>query len=207
MGVWPRGAHVRRTFGINKNPHSSAKARWAFRRRAFFYPGPAIPFPALDGRLIALERAPLGLLARPVQGAEHATHVRSVQAHAKFPVDDRGDPPSRPQFRLEAPRRGAAQQEAGQPRPLPRRQLWRSARGRLCRQGREATPTDRVPPQDDGTMRTSEPAGDFRDRSARFQQVDGAAPPPLELLGASMGSHARRVYERKANVYYLCTDQ
>src|SRR5438132_1054625 len=41
IGVWPRGAQVRRTLGINRNPHSSRNTRWAFRRSAFFLPRPS----------------------------------------------------------------------------------------------------------------------------------------------------------------------
>src|SRR2546422_5909731 len=41
IGVWPRGAQVRRTLGINRKPHSSRNTRWAFRRSEFFLPRPS----------------------------------------------------------------------------------------------------------------------------------------------------------------------
>src|SRR5439155_16563892 len=37
-GVWPRGAHVRRTTGCCDTPLSSSKTIQACRRRAFFLP-------------------------------------------------------------------------------------------------------------------------------------------------------------------------
>src|SRR5207245_1137845 len=53
----------------------------------FFYRDPAIPLPARDSRVIALDGAPLGFLARPAERGEQPAHMSAVQAHAEGAVD------------------------------------------------------------------------------------------------------------------------
>src|SRR5437660_3612683 len=138
IGVWPRGAQVRRTLGINRNPHSSRNTRWAFRRSAFFYRDPAIPFPARDGRLIALDSAALGFLARPAERGEQPAHMSPVQSHAEGAVDDGGNASGGPEVGVELPGRGTPQEEAGELSLLRGRQLrWtRSEERRVGKEGR-----------------------------------------------------------------------
>lgn len=54
-GVWPFGAQVARTDGVRANPLSSWKAIHAPLARAFFYLGPALVGPPLDGLVVALD--------------------------------------------------------------------------------------------------------------------------------------------------------
>src|SRR5206468_1274524 len=107
--------------------------------------------------------------------------------------------------RTPTPRRRAAR--GGATSPVAARSTWAVALGGLGLQGGGATSTNSVPPQNDRTVGTPEPAGDLRDGGARLQQVDCMSPPSLKLLGASMWSHTRRVHESDLYVYYLCTYQ
>src|SRR2546428_11310397 len=75
---------------MSRNPLSSTNTIWAPRRAAFFYPGPLFPLPPGDGRLVALDRAPLGLLATPAQRSQHLPHVRGGIAHTELLVNQLG---------------------------------------------------------------------------------------------------------------------
>src|SRR5438128_430139 len=48
----------------------------------FFYRDPAIPFPARDARVAALDAAALGLLARPAARVDQPAHLSPVHTHA-----------------------------------------------------------------------------------------------------------------------------
>src|SRR5207249_4633050 len=82
-----------------------------------------------------------------------------------------------------------------------------TTRRRFRRQGFEAAPTHHLAPEDHRTVRTPEPAGHLRDRGARLQQLNPAPSPSLQLLGASLWSHASRVSREAPDVYYLRTRQ
>src|SRR5262245_36535314 len=96
-GVCPRGAHVRWTFGMSRNPLSSTNTR--HRRASSFYPWPLFPLPPGDRGLVALDRPPLGLLAVPAQGSQHLPHVRRVIADAAFLEDQLGHAWQGPEIR------------------------------------------------------------------------------------------------------------
>src|SRR4029450_8010400 len=95
-GVCPWGAHVRRTFGISRNPLSSTNTRWAPRRTAFFYPRPRVLRPPTDGGLVALDGAALGLLAAPAQGGQDLPDMRGVIPHVELLLNQRGHARERP---------------------------------------------------------------------------------------------------------------
>src|SRR6266568_8147117 len=68
MGVWPRGAQVRRVTGSSEAPDSSQNTIAARRRRALARMlGPVLGHPAGDGPLVALHRAAGGALQAVVQ--------------------------------------------------------------------------------------------------------------------------------------------
>src|SRR5947207_2009012 len=121
IGVWPRGT-----------PDGRSGAP------RFFYRAPAIPCPARDGRLIALDSAALGFLARPAERGEQPAHMSPVQSHAEGAVDDGGNASGGPEVGVELPGRGTPQEEAGELSLLRGRQLrWTTGR-RSRRQGLEA---------------------------------------------------------------------
>src|SRR5437899_4744877 len=173
----------------------------------FFYRDPAIPLPARDSRVIALDGATLGFLARPAERGEQPAHMSAVQAHAEGAVDDGGNTSGGPEVGVEIPARGTPQQKAGELPLLRGRQLRWTTRRRFRRQGLEAAPTHRLAPEDHRTVRTPEPAGHLRDRCARLQQLNPAPSPSPQLLGASLGSHAPRISRETSDVYYLRTHQ
>jgi hypothetical protein len=131
-GVWPRGAQVRRTVGVNWKPDSSATARCAFRRRAFFNARPDGSFPRRDRRLIAFERATRGRLARPAQVREEAANVGPMIPDATRAANHLGNAGRRPQVGTEAPGQRAALQQLRDALLLARREFRRTARTGLA---------------------------------------------------------------------------
>src|SRR3972149_4489166 len=65
MGVWPRGAQVRRTPGWSMKPLSSRKTMLLPALLAFFYMGPPIGPPLFYRLLVSLPRPALRFLAAP----------------------------------------------------------------------------------------------------------------------------------------------
>ncbi len=62
----------------------------------FFNLDPAMTLPALDGRLVSLQRSSLGLLIAPAEIGQDAGHVRRMIVDPELPSDDGGDPPRCP---------------------------------------------------------------------------------------------------------------
>src|SRR5919204_3899205 len=82
IGVWPRGAQVRRTGGVNPTPLSSRNTIQAPRRRAFLAdPRPVGLDPASDRGLVAFDGAALGPLHGPAHRPQDAPDVRGMMAH------------------------------------------------------------------------------------------------------------------------------
>src|SRR5262249_51570023 len=75
VGVTPRGAHVRRSTGIIKNPVSSRQTRWASSRCRFFYRRPIHLDPLPDATIVALFGPRLGPLRTEATSAEQASDV------------------------------------------------------------------------------------------------------------------------------------
>src|SRR5512139_1276044 len=98
MGVWPRGAQVRRTSGWSMKPLSSTNTRDLPARRAFFYMRPALGPPAPDGRFVALLGAALRLLAAPPLAAQDLPDMGGVVPDTTRPRDDLGDAGQRPEI-------------------------------------------------------------------------------------------------------------
>jgi hypothetical protein len=188
-GVCPLGAQVRRTLGMSRNPLSSTKTRWAPRRAAFFYPGPFLPRPAGDGHLVALDRAPLGLLAAPAQRGQHLPDMRGVIAHAELLVNQLAYPRQGPQV---GPMPGAQCASRQQRHELPLlgggQARWTS-RGGFGVECPPSSPSVRLPPPKDGTHSGPDLTGNGREGPARLQQLNSAATALLQLLGRSRRSH------------------
>src|SRR5918992_3041345 len=93
IGVWPRGAQVRRTTGSSDTPDSSQKTMAARRRRApARILGPVLGHPAGDGLLIALDRAAGGALQAVVQPVgQQRPDVAGVVGDPWQPLDHDGD--------------------------------------------------------------------------------------------------------------------
>src|SRR5438128_10647140 len=99
MGVQPTGAQVLRTFGINRKPLSSRNTRWAPRRAAFFYPGPFVGFPSLNGRLVPLEGASFGFLPTPAEAlSQQLPHANGTVADSELSLDQPGNALESPQL-------------------------------------------------------------------------------------------------------------
>jgi len=75
---------------MSKKPLSSRKTRWAPSLSAFFYMGPAIPPPALDGFLVPLQGAALRFLAAPTQASQKFPDVAGVIRNPELLVDHLG---------------------------------------------------------------------------------------------------------------------
>src|SRR4030042_1634379 len=70
IGVWPRGAQVRRTRGWSIKPLSSGKTMLRPVSLAFFYTRPVFPLPICDGSFVAFSRPSFGLLTTPAHGVQ-----------------------------------------------------------------------------------------------------------------------------------------
>ena len=97
-GVCPFGAQVDLTEGRRLNPLSSWKTIQAFLVRAFFYLGPALVDPLLDGLVVALSRLAGRSLPAPAHPAEHLPDVSGVVGHTGGLLDHLGHPAERPQI-------------------------------------------------------------------------------------------------------------
>ena len=97
-GVSPLGAQVARTTGRRLNPLSSWKTIQAPLARAFFYLGPALVDPLLDGRVVALGGLTGRALAAPAHMAQHPPHVPWVILHSGHHLDHLGHSGQRPQI-------------------------------------------------------------------------------------------------------------
>ena len=99
IGVSPDGAQVRLRTGWSMKPLSSTKTMLRPSRRAFFYMRPALSTPALDGFVVALASAALGLLAAPAQARQEPPHMTGVIPYAKLLLDHFGHAFQRPELR------------------------------------------------------------------------------------------------------------
>ena len=135
MGVAPRSAQPRRTKGAIRNAHSPMNTSQAFRREAFFYPGPFGLDPSGDGRLVALQGASCGLLRTPAQAAHQPPDVIDVSAHAETFFDSLCDARTGPQIRRKARGNCAFEQQSLQLLLLSIRQFGRSPGGGFGPQG------------------------------------------------------------------------
>src|SRR4029453_13026887 len=98
-GVWPFGAHVRRTLGMSRNPLSSTNTRWAPRRAAFFYPRPLLALPPGDGGLVPLDGAALRLLTAPAERRHHFPEMPRGRGPPELLANPFGRPRQRPELR------------------------------------------------------------------------------------------------------------
>src|SRR2546426_569747 len=131
IGVWPRGAQVRRQTGCSMKPLSSKKTMTALRRAPFFYPRPLLAAPTRDLGLVSLARQLLRLLATPAQLPQQSPHVRGVIGHPEVFLNHQCDPRARPEIRGKAGLTRATQKNLDQLAPLVVVQPWLGARMRL----------------------------------------------------------------------------
>jgi hypothetical protein len=108
IGVWPRGAQVRRVTGSSEAPDSSQKTMTARRRRALLSdPRPVGLHPAGDGLLVAFDGAAGGALQPPAQpAAQQLPDVPGMIGDPGLLLDHRGDPGQGPVVAVEAVRAG-----------------------------------------------------------------------------------------------------
>src|SRR5216117_626902 len=104
IGVWPRGAQVRRVTGSKETPDSSQNTMAARRRRALRrILGPVLGHPAGDGLLVALDGAAGGALQAVVQpAAQQLPHVAGMVADPGELLDHAGDARQGPVVGVEA---------------------------------------------------------------------------------------------------------
>jgi len=92
------GAQVDLTEGRRLNPLSSWKTIQACLARAFFYLGPAVVHPALDGLVVALGGLAGRALPAPAHPTEHLPDVSRVVLDSGDLLDHLGDPSQGPQI-------------------------------------------------------------------------------------------------------------
>src|ERR671930_1184011 len=111
MGVWPRGAQVRRVTGSSEAPLSSQNTITARRRRALRQIlRPVLSHPAGDRLLVAFDGAPTGALQPPAHAAQQLPGVaRMVTVPGGLP-DHGGDAGKGPVVGVEAIGAGALAQ-------------------------------------------------------------------------------------------------
>src|SRR3989344_4904218 len=130
-GVWPRGAHVRRTLGTSKNPLSSRKTRGAPSRSAFFYMGPLVPHPMSYGLLVPFPGAFLRFLTAPPQAPQKPPQVVRVVLDVKLLLNYFRHAALGPQVRGVSVIESPFQEDPGQGLSLPRFQLRGAAGDRF----------------------------------------------------------------------------
>jgi hypothetical protein len=95
----PRGAQVERTLGVRLNPDSSKKQMTAWRRLAFFDPGPVDLDPVVDGGLVTFGRAAAGTLHTPAESmVQDRPEMGGVVAQPGQPLDHQRDALQGPQL-------------------------------------------------------------------------------------------------------------
>jgi hypothetical protein len=188
-GGLPSRCHVRRTFGLSRNPLSSTKTRWARRRAASFYPRPVLLLPPSDGGFVPLDGSAFRLLAAPAERSEHLPDVRRMIASPELVANQLGHPRQRPELCAIPGAEGALAQQCHQPPSLGRGQPWRPAGYRLGVQPAGARPLVGLAPAKDGTHGRPDLPGDGRQAPARLQQLNRASTAFLQLLGAARRSH------------------
>ena len=87
MGVWPCGAQVWITLGINWKPDSSAKTMRAPNRAAFFYRWPVFLFPACNRFFIPLQGPPFWLLRTPFRTVHQTADMVEVMLNSILTLD------------------------------------------------------------------------------------------------------------------------
>src|ERR1700688_1131534 len=114
MGVWPCGAQVWITLGINWKPDSSANTMWAPNRAAFFYPRPVFLFPACNRFFIPLQGPPFWLLGTPFQTVHQTADMVAVILNSKLTLDQFGNASGSPQIGSIAVRQRSLQKQIDQ---------------------------------------------------------------------------------------------
>lgn len=107
-----------------------------------------------------------------------------------------------PQVGGEAKRGGALSEQPRQARPMPGRQLRRPARRRAGDQGRRPLSPDRVPPENDGTVRTASAPGHLGDGRPFAQQRHRSSPSPSSW-GLPCGRIPPSYWTARRYAYYL----
>jgi len=190
MGVWPRGAQVRTMAGTRRKPDSSRKPKWAPSSAVFFYPGPHVLEPELDGGVVALPGPIVGLLATPPQAMHQLPDIDKRVADAKFLADDAPDPLQRPHVRWIPSGKRSLLQDAQELLFLPRTQQGGASRRRSRLEPFDAALAKRLVPSDDRAQRGTCPQGHSPIGVASLQEADGEKPPLLEAPRCTGGSHA-----------------
>ena len=190
IGVFPRGAQVRRTTSWSINPLSSRKTMLRPCRRAFFYMRPPFAPPALDFRFVAFAGAPLGFLRAPAAAAQDLPHMGRMVAHAEVALDHLGHPRQGPQLARVPVSGRPFQQQLQQLLFLFRRQARGPSRMRLrCQRLRAAFSCHLLPALHRRRGGPHLPR-DLANPPAFPQQGYRPAPPRLQLSRTAFGSHA-----------------
>jgi hypothetical protein len=206
IGVWPRGAQVRRVGGVNEAPDSSRKQSHAPRRAAPLDPGPLLADPAGNLGVVALAGAAGGPLQAPAVAAQQPPHVPGVVADPGQPPDHLGNPRQGPQVGVEPLRHRAGQQRPLHPPPVALRQPRGAAPAARAGQPRPAALAPAGMPAAGGLPRDPKAAGDLGLRQALGEQAVGlqaALPGGRGAQGTGRGrgalGHDHRLTTREAS--------
>jgi hypothetical protein len=193
VGVWPRGAQVRRTFGVRLSADSSKKTRQALRRWGLLDRRPPFLDPAVDSLLVAFDGATLGTLDAPAETVmQQRPQPGGMVAHAGEALDHQRDAVQGPQLADEPVGTSALQQGLLDGGELGIRQPG-------CRAARPAA-TQRVGaalapagvPDAHRLGRYLEPAGDLGLADASGEQIGRTEPTSLEPVTFSLCRRAAR---------------
>jgi len=190
MGVWPRGAQVRRTTGWSIKPLSSSITILQPWRRAFFYLSPFFLTPALDRFFIALASTPLRLLATPTHFTQEVPHMTGMIFHPKQALNHLRDTRQRPQIGALASCLRPGQQHLFQFFLLRRIQTGRTSWVRLGLQGLCPARLQCLFPSAHRGWRSTHQARHLANTLACLEQLPGNLTPDLQFFCTTFGSHA-----------------
>src|SRR5271166_4104361 len=191
MGVWPCGAQVRTTLGINWKPDSSANTIWAPSRAAFFYTRPVFLFPVLDRLLILLQCTSFGLLRTPLQAMQQPPDVVPVILNSKGTLDQFRNTRRGPQIGSVTMGKRSLQKQIYQAFSLYLVQLQRTA-GRVAYPQSLGSPTPAgITPAHHRASIAPDATPHLVERTTRIQQRQSSLAPVLQQIGAPLQSRHR----------------
>src|SRR5215813_2008459 len=189
VGVTPRGAHVRRSTGIIKNPVSSRQTRWASSRCRFFYRRPIHLDPLPDATIVALFGPRLGPLRTEATSAEQASDVIRMVDDIEVMANQINDASAGPEARGVAGSFRAGDDEARQSTALGGAELRRPTRGRLGAEASAALASVGSLPSPDRPPIDTEAISHHMNGNLTLQQFDGTEASSLQLSRASLWAH------------------
>ena len=163
----------------------------------FFYFWPAHPFPAPDGRLVALGSPAHGPLAAPTQGPQNPPHMSGMKLLPSLSLDQIGHAPGRPERTAITQHLGPLFQAFSELFQLHRVQTRSAARSCGFAQCLGALPFPRLMPATDRLPVNTQSPGHFALVNALVKKPSGSEPSLLQFIEIAFDtfwiSHARKL--------------